>query len=332
MLTLVILTVAAFIIWHFLPRTKKVQEVAEPRYRRDNRIVASQEDWQTFVEEHTESPAERDFVRAMISAFDLKAQHGSLVGGGIRLDFQVEEKRYRFDFLVNAWLVVEIDGAAYHSSEAAVRRDAVRDSVVESLGYTVLRIPAKLVFTNSTLAVAHVREALRVGKREMTEPPAVEAGGVARLKQTMSNIADATERISRYASIKTALAPARSAVDSDKKLVESSLKTARLRVDHDDWLRANPQHHARLAEMEILQSVAPKLPEKIEFPMFQIPILTGDADVDSEIAATFAKLRAERFAALNSAKSEISQEPRIRQYVEEELDGMGRRDLWEHLR
>lgn len=332
MLTLVGLAVAAFIIWHFLPRAKKVRDVAAPRYRRDYRIVASQKNWQRYVEEHSESPAERDFVRAMIASFELKPQYGSLVGGNIRLDFQVEEKSYRFDFLINGWLVVEIDGAAYHSSEAAVRRDAIRDRVVEALGYTVLRIPAKRVFTTPAAAVADVREALKVGKKELIEPIPVEEKGIARLGQTMSSIADAADRINRYASIKSALAPARNAIDSDKKLIESALKTARSRVEHDEWMRANPKHHAFFAEMEAMPELNPKFPEGMKFPLFQVPPLTGDEDVDVEVSNIFLKLRAERFDALASARREILQEPQIRQYVEEHLDWMGRQDLWEHLR
>lgn len=78
----------------------------------------------------------------MIEAYQLAPRFGSLVGKDLKLDFQVEEGRYRADFLANDWLVIEIDGAAWHSSPEAQARDQLRDTYFEGLGYTVLRIPA----------------------------------------------------------------------------------------------------------------------------------------------------------------------------------------------
>ncbi len=44
-------------------------------------------------------------------------------------------------------LVVEIDGETWHGSPDAKERDAARDEIIRAEGYTVLRIPAKVVLT-----------------------------------------------------------------------------------------------------------------------------------------------------------------------------------------
>lgn len=108
-------------------------------------------------EYHLESPAERAFLKAMVSHYEMKVVDGKLVGkNGLTLDMQVELLRYRLDFLVDRRLVVEIDGAAYHSSPEAVVRDRARDAEMRDAGYYVLRIPAKIVFTTPYLAIAQV--------------------------------------------------------------------------------------------------------------------------------------------------------------------------------
>ena len=117
-----------------------------------------------------ESPAETAFLDAMVSAYDLRTGPGSIVGRGLRLrnQFPMGNLRtfsnyvswqYRADFLVDEKLVVEIDGATYHSSPDAVARDRQRDADMIREGYTVLRIPAQVVFQDPTEAVRRVEDA-----------------------------------------------------------------------------------------------------------------------------------------------------------------------------
>ncbi|WP_454888281.1 endonuclease domain-containing protein [Sphingobium herbicidovorans] len=120
-----------------------------------------------------ESPAEAAFLDAMISAYSLQTGPGAIEGQGLRLRSQISMGRlriytghassqYRADFLVDDKLVVEIDGATYHSSPEAVARDRQRDEDMRREGYTVLRIPAQLVFQNSVEAVKRVENARAV--------------------------------------------------------------------------------------------------------------------------------------------------------------------------
>lgn len=201
---IVLLLVVAFVVWHFIPQRDPNQP--SPRFRKEMRAVGSDPNWSRFIEEHCESPAETAFLRAMIEAYDLTPVGGSLAGKGLRLDFQVEEGGYRTDFLADRWLVIEIDGAAYHSSAEAIARDRVRDEYFESLGYSVVRIPAKVVFNRPKEAVQRVRSALHKGKR--TRPMPVQKSGWQRLSDTFVSISDGLEEINKSAARAREVGPA----------------------------------------------------------------------------------------------------------------------------
>lgn len=117
-----------------------------------------------------ESPAETAFLEAMVSAYKLQIGPGAIQGRGLRLRNQVSVGRlniysghassqYRADFLIDDKLVVEIDGATYHSSPEAVLRDLKRDDDMRREGYSILRIPAREVFLDSAAAVKKVEDA-----------------------------------------------------------------------------------------------------------------------------------------------------------------------------
>lgn len=120
-------------------------------------IEEDSEDWLSALRNAAESPAEVAFLDAMVEAFHLKPRERALRGDGLVLRLQVEEMRYRMDFLVDEALVVEIDGAQWHGSEEAKERDAMRDTELSRAGYTVLRIPAKTALQNPKMAVQLVR-------------------------------------------------------------------------------------------------------------------------------------------------------------------------------
>lgn len=119
-----------------------------------------EDDWYDLFMAECESPAEEQFLAAMIRELNLKPSAGKLVCSLLTLEMQVRSPPYRFDFLVNGRQVVEIDGAAWHSSPEQVERDRIRDKISLERGYRVLRIPAKVVFRTPNEAVRRVKATL----------------------------------------------------------------------------------------------------------------------------------------------------------------------------
>lgn len=121
-------------------------------------LAENDSSWLPKVRDCTESPAETAFLDAMIEAFKLEPEGRALKGAGLKLRLQVKALQYRLDFLVDENLVVEIDGAEWHSSPDAIARDKTRDAVLKEAGYIVLRIPAKIALYQGSKAVKMVSE------------------------------------------------------------------------------------------------------------------------------------------------------------------------------
>lgn len=238
---IVALLLAAFVAWHFIPEAKPPGP--SPKFRPEPRAKADDPRWKRFIEAHCESPAETAFLTAMIDAYKLVPEGGSLRAEGIKLDFQVEEGRYRVDFLANEWLVIEIDGAAYHSSPEAQARDRTRDLFFEGLGYRVLRIPAKAVFSKPEEAIERVRSAIARGKPQISAPESV--SGFTRLGRTMAGLNNALETINdtvaRQRAIEIALREPREAFSKEKMVINIEIETAKLNLEIEDRLAKSPE-------------------------------------------------------------------------------------------
>ena len=122
-------------------------------------LTADDEDWHRCFQRHCESPAEVAFLDAMVEAFNLTPEMGRLRGGGLTLQMQVPVMNYRLDFLIDDGLIVEVDGARWHSSPEAIERDAERDKALAKKGYEILRIPAQVTLYKPEDAIKQVRQA-----------------------------------------------------------------------------------------------------------------------------------------------------------------------------
>lgn len=136
----------------------KYPHVPPPTTWRD--VKTEDDSWLILYCEGCESPAEVKFLVAIVREFDLKPNKGVLNSPLLTLEMQVEVGRYRFDFLANGSLVIEVDGATYHSSVEQVERDRIRDEYCIQCGYRVLRIPASVVFQTPQEAMRLVKGAL----------------------------------------------------------------------------------------------------------------------------------------------------------------------------
>lgn len=337
-IVLLLIAVAVFVLWHFLPQTEKRPPEPKPRYRLDPRVRPDELQWQSFVEEHCESPAETAFLRAMIEAFDMRPEGGSLMAEDVRLDFQVEEGRYRVDFLVNEWLVVEIDGAAYHSSPEAKSRDQMRDRYFEGLGYSVLRIPAKLVFQTPAQAVGQVRSALGVGKRKVEAPASNSAkpNGFTRLAKTAAAFSQSVELAERKHAVTKALSNCELAVSAEKSTLDAAFDLAKQRMEHAAWVDGLTAdgldlYEQCLADIEEGVATDDPSPTPSTHRKFETPATTGDPWVDAKVAECFPLHVDRRAATLQSMKARLAGDPAVRAHMRTALMDLGREDLWVHV-
>lgn len=84
------------------------------------------------------------------------------VAAGFRVETQVQIPGVgRVDFVLNGFLVVEIDGAAFHSDRKALRRDHRRNNATLLNGYLILRYGYEDVMFHREEMLAEIRLALR---------------------------------------------------------------------------------------------------------------------------------------------------------------------------
>lgn len=79
-------------------------------------------------------------------------------GHKIPFEFQYKIGNYRADFLIDKWLVFEIDGPQHDK-----KKDSDRDRYMEKMGYKVFRVPAWLASASPGAVVEEVKELYRNG-------------------------------------------------------------------------------------------------------------------------------------------------------------------------
>ena len=325
--------VALFVVWHFIPKPKPPKP--SPKFRRDPKVTGEEPGWQGFIEEHCESPAETAFLRAMIKIHKLRPENGSLRAKGLKIDLQVQEGGYRVDFLANNWLVIEIDGAAYHSSEKAQTLDQQRDQYFEDLGYSVIRIPAKLVFNDPTTAVKQVGIALDIGKRQ-TVLPAKESG-LERLSKTMTGIKQAADKfnddVARHRAINSALRQARETVSAERTAIDAAVGSATRKLQIQAYLDAA---EGRTERYEILKSKYATIHPVQERPLIDVPALVRpecnhSVDTCAAINMAYEDLCTRRDQYLAEIRKKINDDRRLGSLVKEALIKYGCPQVWDQI-
>jgi very-short-patch-repair endonuclease len=76
-----------------------------------------------------------------------------LIVNEIPFQFQVSIGRYRADYLIHKFLVVEIDGPR-HEKE----KDERRDNYMRKMGYKILRVPTWLLCMDSKAVIKSIKE------------------------------------------------------------------------------------------------------------------------------------------------------------------------------
>ncbi|AOT03576.1 hypothetical protein ASPU41_09760 [Arthrobacter sp. U41] len=94
------------------------------------------------------------------SIVEVDAQH-LFTTNGIGYDAQVYLPGIgRVDFLIEGYLIVEVDGFAYHSSREALRRDLGRNNASTLSGFAVLRYMPEHIWFEPERVVAEIRAVL----------------------------------------------------------------------------------------------------------------------------------------------------------------------------
>ncbi len=193
---------AALILWSVIGDRKATTTFESAPDDIRKRLTAADADWESHWLIECESPAEEAFFKAMVSAFGFTPEQGVLRANENSLRLQVVVSPYRADFMVNDRLIVEVDGETYHSAPEQMERDTKRDEFLISRGYTVLRIPAKIVFRQPTEAVRRVRDALAAILPPLPRAPPASAkmrvlDSLNAIRNAAAAIGDAAEELSQ---------------------------------------------------------------------------------------------------------------------------------------
>ena len=76
----------------------------------------------------------------------------------IPYEFQYKIGKFRADFLIDEWLVFEIDGPQHDKN-----KDAFRDKYMQNLGYEVFRVPAWLASVSHKAVIEEIQELVANG-------------------------------------------------------------------------------------------------------------------------------------------------------------------------
>lgn len=269
--------------------------------------------WQERSDFRTESVAEQAFLKAMVGAFDLKPDGDDLAGNGIRFAFQREILRYRVDFILNDWLIVEIDGAEWHSSPEAVERDGIRDAALRELDYSILRIPAKIVFKTPAVAIGRVKDALKKpttpitvierDRRQAAARPKVAVGtmvmnAVKSIGTSIDTLDEFVSEAQRKSKITSALTQATITFETERTVIENAIDSAKRQLALQKEFQKKPGlkelYEASYKELDALMKGVPETKSESVKIAYVAPMATGDAEIDAIVRLRYDELLLER--------------------------------------
>lgn len=297
------------------------------------RLVATDDDpnWLIYFHEVCESPAETAFLDALVTQLGLRPRRGILLNSQMRCELQVRIDSYRVDFLVDGWLVVEIDGAEYHSSPEAIARDQARDEFLCAQRYRVLRIPARKVFKTPKEAVQSVLDRRDSGKpaphvaRANGGPTTI--GGV--LNAVSAGVERAHAHIQRIDVVRRVTADLQAAIYEEGSALEAAVRSAELRRTIDEYLGNDLDRHR---DWVAIEEEVDGLFEDDQLPRFAVrkavvlPNLgewAFDEAAARDVSAKIKQLMDVRSANWSRFASALRDQPEFARFAYDELLQMG---------
>ena len=292
-------------------RSPKIENIPPPRTWVD--ATPADSDWLDLFLKGCESPAEEQFLQAMVKEFDLYPNKGTLIAPRLSMEMQFTFQNYRFDFVLNGKYIVEIDGATYHSSPEQVERDRIRDEFSVANGYSVLRIPASVVFNNPAKAIRRVKDfafksttaaAEPIAKRTPRQKPVSHylgdfTKGVSSFARGVSNftqsISDASLKQATTSNFREAISREQIFLDAMLSKVETEIRIMKLSPDerkfHDDMYARFTQGHVEKTLAETFCWIPVVLPTPVDNEEVQRQIEEECADALEERSKRFGDLR-----------------------------------------
>ncbi len=100
-----------------------------------------------------------------------QAMADALRKAGLKFKKEVPIKGFTVDFLVDEWLVIEVDGES-HLTSGRQKKDLARQKALEESGFTVLRVPATDLFSRG-----NVNRLIKQVRDMAASPPHLSQGG-----------------------------------------------------------------------------------------------------------------------------------------------------------
>ncbi|TAU67463.1 endonuclease domain-containing protein [Rhizobium ruizarguesonis] len=287
----------------------KYPSVPPPRTWRDAKPL--DDDWLTLFCEGCESPAEEQFLRAMVKEFALKPNNGVLESPELILAMQVEVENYRFDFLANGRQVIEVDGAAYHSSPDQVERDRIRDEYSVRSGYKVLRIPAAVVFKSPQEAIRRVRAAIAETPSYTTPKKMTLPSETRTFAQHFNGFLDGVARFDRNVSVLQQVNQAtmgfEAAIETEEKQLAALVKLTELEKPREATQREGSEMNNLAPSIQLVRDR--ELTSTFHWQEIVQPPRVEDAEVQHRIDEAFRSAMRGRDTRLAALKERCARDP-----------------------
>lgn len=347
----ILFVLAVLIGWSLIKDVSNPPQEVDAWFTRRWMATADDPSWRSYFLPFCESPAETTFLEAMISAYGLTPDKGMLCGSGLTLDLQVIMPPYRADFLVNSWLVVEVDGATYHSSPEAIERDKARDESMKARGYFVLRIPASVVFSTPDEAVRRVSTLIANDSRTyrgLTAEIQKEKKKSVSLQGILSSVNDAVSDINRNISIREAVErETKGYADkfyAERLAIEKAVELAESEIRVDKYISQSEKHRELYSSaykelQEILNNEEPGSGDintawsgaTISIPRLPKIDPHPDPGINEAILNACQSIDAERDEFFGEVRSKLSGDDKLKDLVRGKLYGLRCEECWKYI-
>ena len=315
----------------------KEAEKPAPKARRCF-VSAADPEWETHFLGACESPAEIAFLEQSIRHFGLTPLDGGLAAPGLTLHLQVEIGAYRADFLAYDWLIIEVDGAAWHSSDAAVARDQERDQFLAREGYRVLRLPAKTVFNRPAEAMRQLEAAIFAGRPERPRKPQPEVD----FGKALDGLTDFVEGINRATTrlrnAEVAMREPRRIFGLEQMLLQGAVESAERQIRIAEFRSASQNNaelfdEARKGLSEDLEKHQDNVSQKSDRELIHLgpverPSRHSDPETDQAIDNAFESLLQDRADLFARIKQRAADDPNLAVHAVSYLEKFGCKNLW----